>query len=113
SKELSEELIITISDMKSGNQKEALRKFEGRIGSSKLSEIVRGLMSVVDGEDQSTYFYNKSHELNKEYIEIKKREIEDRPKRLAKATLLTIVSAVAILIYILAYHGIVSGRQLI
>jgi hypothetical protein len=33
---------------------------ENRIGSTKLSELVRGLLSVLRGEDQQLYFYTKN-----------------------------------------------------
>lgn len=98
--ELRQELDITLADMKSGNSENALRNFEGRIGSPKLSELVRGLLSVLRGEDQVLYFQMKNAELRKEYIERQKREILLRPGKLKGATIATVVLMIVIFLYI-------------
>ncbi len=103
--ELREELDITLADMKSGNSENALRNFEGRIGSPKLSELVRGLLSVLRGEDQEGYFQIKNAELRKEYIEQQKRKILLRPSKIRTAIALTAVAAFILLIYVLIYQA--------
>lgn len=40
------ELEITTADMKSGNLESALTRFETRIGSSMLSDVIRGLIET-------------------------------------------------------------------
>lgn len=47
---MKRELDITTADMKSGNYKTALTRLETRIGSPMLSDLVRGLISVIRGE---------------------------------------------------------------
>ena len=98
--ELREEIDITLADMKSGNYEAALRNLEGRIGSTKLSELVRGLLSVIRGEDQTVYFSIKNEELRKEYIEIKKREISMRPGKLKIIIIPTVVLILVLFVYI-------------
>ncbi len=100
--ELREELDITLADMKTGTDETALRKLEGRIGSPKLSELVRGLLSVLRGEDQAMYFAVKNEELRKEYIERQKREILMRPGKLKGITMATVMLMLVIFIYIFA-----------
>lgn len=80
--ELAGELEVTLADMKTGNPQNALRSFENRIGSTKLSELIRGLLSVLRGEDQVLYFYTKNVELRHEYIEYQKQTIQKRPDKL-------------------------------
>lgn len=62
-KYMNRELSITIADMKSGSYESALTRFEARIGSTDLSNIVRGLISVIRGDDGYVYFQLLSHDL--------------------------------------------------
>ncbi|MFA9381180.1 MAG: hypothetical protein ACERKO_08975 [Acetanaerobacterium sp.] len=110
--ELREELDITLADMKSGTDETALRKLEGRIGSPKLSELVRGLLSVLRGEDQAMYFSIKNEELRKEYIERQKRDILMRPGKLKGVTVATVVLMIVIFIYIFVAQIAGSYAQL-
>lgn len=58
--ELADELSITIADMRSGNQEGALMRLESRVGSNLLSDIVRGLIGAVRGDDMEVYFQTQS-----------------------------------------------------
>lgn len=55
-----EELEVTIADMRSSNWEAALTRFEGRIGSTHLSEVTRGLIEMVRGSDTHVYWENLS-----------------------------------------------------
>lgn len=57
-----QELEITIADMKSGNEETALTRLEARIGSTMLSDVVRGLISVKRGDNGVVYFEMLSHD---------------------------------------------------
>lgn len=57
-----EELEITIADMTSGNEETALTRLEARIGSTMLSDVVRGLISVKRGDNGTVYFEMLSHD---------------------------------------------------
>lgn len=57
-----EELEITIADMTSGNEETALTRLEARIGSTMLSDVVRGLISVKRGDNGTIYFEMLSHD---------------------------------------------------
>jgi len=59
---LKQELEITIADMKSGNEETALTRLESRIGSTMLSDVVRGLISVKRGDNGVVYFELLSHD---------------------------------------------------
>lgn len=54
--ELGEELEITIADMRSGNYEAALTRFESRVGSSMLSDVTRGLIGVLRGDETDVYW---------------------------------------------------------
>ena len=53
---MKRELEITIADMASGNEENALTRWESRIGSTMLSDVVRGLISVKRGDNGIMYF---------------------------------------------------------
>jgi hypothetical protein len=57
-----QELEITIADMKSGNEETALTRLEARIGSTMLSDVVRGLISVKRGDNGTVYFEMLAHD---------------------------------------------------
>lgn len=53
---MRDELRITIADMKTGNYESALTRLESRVNSSMLSDTVRGLISVIRGDDTDFYW---------------------------------------------------------
>jgi Flp pilus assembly protein TadB len=53
---MKKELEITIADMASGNEETALTRFESRIGSTMLSDVIRGLISAKRGDNGIVYF---------------------------------------------------------
>ena len=68
-KDFGAELDQTIADMKTGNYENALIHFETRIGSPMLSDVIRGLIGVLRGDDQRMYnrrdkSWSKSQGLN-------------------------------------------------
>lgn len=54
--ELKEELEITVADMRSGNEEVALTRLESRVGSTMMSDVTRGLIGVVRGNDMEVYW---------------------------------------------------------
>ncbi|HBG2405063.1 TPA: secretion protein F [Clostridioides difficile] len=63
--EFRQELEITLADMTSGSYVEALRRFDSRIGIQSLTEIVRGLIGVITGNDEVIYFQTLGYKLEK------------------------------------------------
>ena len=50
------ELDVLCADMRSGSYETALTRFETRIGSAQVSDVVRGLIGVLRGDDGTAYF---------------------------------------------------------
>lgn len=86
-KEMTEELKITIADMKSGNYEMALTRFETRISSVTLSQVIRGLIGVIRGDDGIFYFQMLSHDLRKLEIQALKTEAVKQPQKIGKYTM--------------------------
>ena len=78
------ELEITIADMKSGSQETALTRFESRMGSSQLSDVVRGLIAVMRGDNGVVYFQMLSHDLKQLEIQKLKMIAMKRPGKIKK-----------------------------
>lgn len=81
---LGNELEITIADMRSGSYEEALRRFEVRIGSSQLSDILRGLLGVLNGNDETLYFKILSNNLSELQYQRLRGIALKRPKKIKK-----------------------------
>ena len=50
------ELEITVADMRSSNYESALTRLEARVGSPMLSDVVRGLIGVIRGDETDMYW---------------------------------------------------------
>ena len=72
-KSFKQELEITIADMQSGNEETALTRLESRIGSTMLSDVVRGLISVKRGDNGAMYFEMLNHDFKQ--IELQKLKL--------------------------------------
>ncbi len=83
-KSLKRELDITIADMKTGNYETALTRFETRIQSPMLSDVVRGLISVIRGDDATVYFQLLAHDFKALELQKLKNEAAKRPGKIRK-----------------------------
>ncbi len=78
------ELEITVADMKSGSYESALTRFEARIGSSSLSDVIRGLIGVLRGDDGVVYFQMLTNDLKQLEIQRLKTLAMKRPGKIRK-----------------------------
>ncbi len=85
---LREELEITIADMRTGNYQKALLKMEKRVNSTMLSEILRGLISSINGDDNVIYFKMLSMKLKDVELLKLKGEANKRPKQIQRYSML-------------------------
>ncbi len=81
---LASELEITIADMKSGNHETALTRLETRMGSTMLSDIVRGLLAVQRGDQGVVYFEMLAHDFKLLEIQRLKLIAMKRPGKIRK-----------------------------
>lgn len=56
------ELDVLTADMRSSSYEAALTRFEARLNSPMLSDVVRGLIGVLRGDDSAVYFQMLSHD---------------------------------------------------
>lgn len=85
--EFGRELDITAADMRSGNDEAALTRLEARVGSSALSDVVRGLIGILHGEDNGVYWAN----LSLKFLEAGRQNLREQagkvPKRVRRLSL--------------------------
>jgi len=81
-KSLKFELEKTIADMKTSNYEAALLRFDARVGSPNLSELVRGLVGALRGNDQTAYFEHFAYEMRHYEENMIRKEAMKRPDKM-------------------------------
>lgn len=100
------ELDVTCADMRSSSYEAALTRFEARIGSAQLSDVVRGLVSVIRGDDSAVYFKMLAHDFKLiELQRLKAKAAKIPPK-------IRVFSFGMLMIFLLTYL-VVMGMQLL
>ena len=79
--DFAKELDIVTADMRSSSYEAALTRFESRLNSPMLSDITRGLIGVLRGDDGSRYFQMLSHDMKQlELQRLKAKALKIPPK---------------------------------
>lgn len=95
------ELDQTIADMKTGNYENALIHFETRIGSPMLSDVIRGLVGVLRGDDQRMYFKMISFDMRQIEQNNLKKEAAKRPKKIQRYSMMMLICIMIIYLVVL------------
>ncbi len=96
------ELEITTADMRSGSYEAAISRFESRIGSSMLSDVLRGLQSVMRGDDGKVYFQMLAHDFKLFEVQKLKLIAMKRPSKVRKYSFLMLGC------FVLMYMGVMA-----
>jgi hypothetical protein len=75
------ELDVVTADMRSSSYEAALTRFEARLNSSQLSDVVRGLIGVLRGDDSAVYFQMLAHDFKALELQHLKSEAQKIPPR--------------------------------
>ncbi len=94
------------ADMRSSSYEAALTRFEARIGSSQLSDVVRGLISVIRGDDSAVYFKMLAHDFKLIELQRLKAEAQKIPPKIR------VFSFGMLMLFLLTYFA-VMGMQLL
>ena len=103
---LADELGITCADMRSGGYEVALMRLEARVNSPMLSDVVRGLISVIRGDDGVMYFQMLSHDFKQAELRKLKAQAQKIPGKIR-------VFSIIMLMCFLVTYLIVIGVQVI
>lgn len=105
---LGQELDITIADMKTGNYENALLHLQNRVGSTMLSDIVRGLIGTLRGDDQQMYFKMLIFDMRQIEQNLLKKEAAKRPKQIQKYSMMMLFCILLIYVVVLSVEVINS-----
>lgn len=98
------EIDVTIADMKTGSYEIALLNFDNRVRLESLSQIIRGLIAVLKGDDQRVYFDMLVHDLSNAERERLKRLSLKRPSKLNFSSAMVLVCFITIIVYIIGFQ---------
>ena len=98
---LTGELDILLADMRSSNYEAALTRFEARLNSPMLSDVVRGLIGVLRGDDSSVYFQMLAHDFKQIELQRLKAQAQKIPPRIR------VFSFVMLVCFLLTYLAII------
>lgn len=99
--DFANELDVLTADMRSSSYEAALTRFEARINSPMLSDITRGLISVLRGDDGSMYFQMLSHDMKQlELQRLKAQAMKIPPK-------IRVFSFVMLMCFMMTYMSII------
>ena len=110
-KALKNELAITVADMRTGNFEGALTRFEARVSSAMLSDVVRGLIGVLRGDDGVVFFQMLSHDMKQLELQRLKRLAMERPPKIRKYSFLLLGCMLLLYMGVMGYQilGAMSG----
>lgn len=80
--DFARELDIVTADMRSSSYEAALTRFESRLNSPMLSDITRGLIGVLRGDDGGMYFQMLSHDMKQLELQRLKAEAMKIPPKI-------------------------------
>lgn len=98
---LTGELNILLADMRSSNYEAALTRFEARLNSPMLSDVVRGLIGVLRGDDSAVYFQMLSHDFKQLELQRLKAQAQKIPPKIR------VFSFAMLMCFLLTYLAII------
>lgn len=99
--DFANELDILTADMRSSSYEAALTRFEARINSPMLSDITRGLISVLRGDDGAIYFQMLAHDMKQlELQRLKAQAMKIPPK-------IRVFSFIMLMCFLMTYMAII------
>ena len=112
--QLKHELNITVADMKSGNYEDAIIRLESRVGSSMMSDVCRGLIGILRGDDNKMYWASLALKFNdtaRQQLRLQAQKVPKKVKRLSMCLLFCfmLIYVVVILEQIMGSIGVLFG----
>lgn len=101
-KKFGQELDIVCADMRSSSYEAAMTRFEARINSPQLSDIVRGLIGVLRGDDGSISFQLLAYDFKQMELRKLKAEAEKIPPKIK------VFSFVMLVCFLFTYLAIIG-----
>lgn len=112
--EMKHELDITVADIHSGNEESAITRLESRVGSPMMSDVCRGLVTLIHGDVAENYWSNlamKFADINRQRLKAEAAKVPRKVKRLSMCLLICfmLVYVVVIVAQIMNSVGVMFG----
>ncbi len=102
------ELDIVCADMRSSSYEAALTRFEARLNSPQLSDVVRGLIGVLRGDDGAVYFQMLTHDFKQAELQRLKAKAAKIPPKIRVYSFAMLMCFLATYFAIIIYEIIKS-----
>lgn len=106
------ELDIVCADMRSSSYEAALTRFEARLNSPQLSDVVRGLIGVLRGDDGAIYFQMLTHDFKQAELQRLKAKAAKIPPKIRVYSFAMLMCFLATYFVIIIYEIIKSMETL-
>lgn len=98
------ELDVLAADMRSSSYEAALVRFEARLNSPMLSDVVRGLIGVLRGDDGAVYFQMLAHDFKALELQRLKAEAQKIPPKIRVFSFLMLMLFLMTYLVIIGYE---------
>lgn len=102
--EFKHELSITVADMRSSNYEAAITRLEGRIGSPMMSDVCRGLIGILRGDDMTVYWSTLSLKFTDVHRQSLKKRAQKVPKKVKRLSVCLLVCFMLIYVVVIMYQ---------
>jgi flagellar protein FlaJ len=102
------ELTMLAADMRSSSYEAALTRFEARLNSPMLSDITRGLIGALRGDDSTMYFQMLAHDFKQLELQRLKSEAQKIPPKIRVFSFLMLMCFLFTYLAIIAFEIIKS-----
>lgn len=106
--DFANELDVLTADMRSSSYEAALTRFEARINSPMLSDITRGLIGVLRGDDSAVYFQMLAHDMKQLELQRLKAQAMKVPSKIRVFSFLMLMCFILTYMVIIIYEIIHS-----
>lgn len=106
--ELKNELEITVADMRSGNYEAALTRLESRVGSTMLSDVTRGLIGVLRGDETDVYWQSLALKFSDYQRQLLKQQAQKIPRKVKRLSMCLLFCFIAIYIVVIGMEIVTS-----
>ena len=99
--DLKNEIAITVADMRSGNYEAALTRFEARVGSSMLSDVTRGLIGILRGDETEIYWAGLAVKFSDHQRQLLKQQAQKVPGKVKRLSMCLLFCFILIYIVVI------------
>ena len=106
--EFREELSITVADMRSSNYEAAITRLEARIGSPMMSDVCRGLIGILRGDEMALYWSTLSLKFADVHRQHLKQRAQKIPKKVKRLSVVLLACFMLVYVVVIMYQIIDS-----